>query len=214
MVSKKVSSVKKDAIALLMDDHKRVKGLFAEFKKFEDSDKVGFDDLKQELMDAACGELKIHAQVEEELFYPRVRVALPDEDALMNEADVEHAGATELIAQIENGNATDPMTCARFTVLGEYIDHHVKEEENEMFVKVLKADIDLVKLGRQMTLRKQELKAEMGLTFYDEAKELTKSGVDKIESLWDRVKSAVGTDTAMAHIPRRRTRDKRASANK
>lgn len=214
MVTKKAVPAKKDAIALLVDDHKRVKGLFAEFKKFEDAGKVGFDDLKQELIDATCGELKIHAQVEEEIFYPRVRAALPDEDALMNEADVEHAGATELIAQIENGNASDPMTCARFTVLGEYIDHHVKEEENEMFVKVLKADIDLVKLGRQMTLRKQELKAEMGLTFFDEAKALAKSGADRVESLWDRVKSAVAADNTMARIPKHSAREKRASASK
>ena len=55
-----------------------------------------------------------------------VRRALPDEDALLNEADVEHAGAKDLVAQIEDGSADDPTTCARFTVLGEYIDHHVK----------------------------------------------------------------------------------------
>ena len=67
-----------------------------------------FDGLKQELIDAACGELKTHAQVEEEIFYPAVRKALPDEDALLNEADVEHAGAKDLIAQIEDGSADAP----------------------------------------------------------------------------------------------------------
>ena len=179
-----------DAIALLMDDHKRVKGLFEEFKKFEDSPDGEFDNLKQELIDAACAELKIHAQVEEEIFYPTVRRALPDEDALLNEADVEHAGAKDLIAQIEGGSADDPMTCARFTVLGEYIDHHVKEEETEMFPKARKAHMSLGARGKLMAERKAELKSEMGVTPYDEVPYFAANGAEKRASLWERLTSA------------------------
>ena len=164
--------------------------MFEEFKKFEDSPEGEFDNLKQELIDAACGELKIHAQVEEDIFYPAVRRALPDEDALLNEADVEHAGAKDLIAQTEDGSADDPMTCARFTVLGEYIDHHVKEEETDMFPKVRKAHMNLGALGKSMSERKDELKAEMGVTPYDEVPDFASNGAEKRASLWERITSA------------------------
>ena len=149
-----------------------------------------FDGLKQELIDAACGELKTHAQVEEEIFYPAVRKALPHEDALLNEAEVEHAGAKDLIAQIEDGSADDPMTCARFTVLAEYIEHHVKEGETEMFPKVRKAHMNLASLGKLMSERKQDLKAEMGLTPYDEMPSFAANGAEKRASLWDRITTA------------------------
>lgn len=193
MTTKDKPAAKKDAVALLKEDHKRVKGLFEEFKKFEEAPDGDYDELKQELMDAVCGELKVHAQVEEEIFYPAMRKACPDEEALMNEADVEHAGAKDLIAQIESGSASDPMTCARFTVLGEYIDHHVKEEESEMFPKAIEAKLNLVALAKQIVTRKNELKAELGLTPYDEMPSFAQNGAKQLASLWDRIKSVTGT---------------------
>ena len=193
MTTKNKAAAKKDAVGLLMEDHKRVKGLFEEFKKFEEAPGGDYDELKQELIDAVCGELKVHAQVEEEIFYPAMREACPDEDALMNEADVEHAGAKDLIAQIESGSSSDPMTCARFTVLGEYIDHHVKEEESEMFPKASAAKLNLVALAKEIVMRKNELKAELGLTPYDETPSFAQNGANQMASLWDRVKSVTGT---------------------
>ena len=193
MTTKDKAAAKKDAVGMLMEDHKRVKGLFEEFKKFDEAPDGDYDELKQELIDAVCGELKVHAQVEEEIFYPAMREACPDEDALMNEADVEHAGAKDLIAQIESGSSSDAMTCARFTVLGEYIDHHVKEEESEMFPKATAAKMNLVTLAKEIVMRKKELKEELGLTPYDEMPNFAQNGANQVASLWDRVKSVTGT---------------------
>jgi hemerythrin-like domain-containing protein len=175
-----------DAIALLMDDHRRVKELFEEFRKFQYFSKNDFDDLKQELMDAVCAELKIHTQIEEELFYPAAREALDDED-LMNEAEVEHAGVKDLIEQIEDGEAADPMTCARFMVLSEYIDHHIKEEHEEMFPKLRKTPLDTIDLGRKMKARKAQIQTRMGMIPYDE---IPSPGAGAKPSLWERLASA------------------------
>ena len=97
--------------------------------------------------------------MEEEVFYPAARKAIKD-NPLMNEATVEHASAKDLIAQIRGMDAGDEMFDAKVTVLGEYIDHHVKEERTEMFVKVRKTKLDLVKLGEQLQQRKKVLMAE------------------------------------------------------
>ena len=155
------ASQKPNAIELLKQDHKMVQDMFKEFKKLHEAEEEGSDEMKQELMDSVCKALTIHAQIEEEIFYPAAREALPDEDDLMNEADVEHAGAKDLIAQIEDGEASDPMTCARFMVLSEQIDHHVKEEHEEMFPKIRKSDLDLEAVGEQLAQRKEELEGEL-----------------------------------------------------
>ena len=152
-------NTKDDAIAMLIDDHDRVKKIFKAFEKLGDD---GAEDEKQQLMDTACTELKIHAALEEEIFYPAALEATGD-DAMLDEAEVEHASAKDLIAMIEDSDAGDSMTCARFTVLGEYINHHVEEEQNEMFPKVRKAKIDLAALGAQMQARKAELLEEFGV---------------------------------------------------
>lgn len=175
-----------DAIALLMDDHRRVKELFAEFKRFQSYTQSGYEELKQELMDAVCAELKVHTRIEEELFYPAARDVLDDDD-LMNEAEVEHAGASELIEQIEDGDAADPMTCARFMVLSEYIDHHVKEEHEEMFPKLRKTGLDTIDLGRRMKARKGQIQAQMGIIPYDD---IPSPGAGAKPSLWERLTSA------------------------
>jgi hypothetical protein len=146
-----------NAIELLKADHKLVQDMFKEFKKFHEEKPEGSEDMKQTLIDDVCDALTVHAQIEEEIFYPAVREALADEEDLMNEAEVEHSGAKDLIAQIEAGDASDPMTCARFLVLSEQVDHHVKEEQDEMFPKVGKTSLDLDALGRKLAQRKAQL---------------------------------------------------------
>ncbi|MBA2658822.1 MAG: hemerythrin domain-containing protein [Nitrosospira sp.] len=141
---------KNNAIKLLTEDHSKVKKMFKEFAKLsKKDDRTG----KEELATQICKELTVHAQLEEEIFYPAVREAI-DEDDLMNEAMVEHVSAKDLIAQIQSMAASDPMYDAVVTVLGEYISHHVEEEQNEMFPKVQKSDIDLEELGLEMAERK------------------------------------------------------------
>jgi len=148
-----------DAFALLSADHKRVKALFKEFESLKDE---GGDDEKATLVETICNELTVHAQIEEEIFYPALRDAIDDED-LMDEADVEHASAKQLIAQLEQLEVGGDHYDALVTVLGEYIDHHVKEEEGEMFSQARKADIDSAALGEELALRKAELKEELGI---------------------------------------------------
>jgi hemerythrin superfamily protein len=139
-----------DALQLLRADHRKVQDLFDQFEKARNDDKKG--ELAQEI----CTELRVHAQIEEEIFYPAAREAMKDQD-LLDEAEVEHASAKELIAQIEAMQAGQELFDARVTVLGEYIRHHVKEEQNEIFPKLKKADIDLKGLGAQLAERKQAL---------------------------------------------------------
>lgn len=145
---------KHDAIALLKDDHKKVKDLFEKFDKLSDRSKVN----KKKIADQICLELTVHAQVEEEIFYPAVRDPIKDDD-LMDEAIVEHASAKELIAQISEMDPGDDLYDAKVKVLSEQIDHHVEEEEDEMFPKVRKTKVDLLALGEQMAARKDELMA-------------------------------------------------------
>ncbi len=153
----KASPAGADAIALLKADHKKVKGLFEEYKKLCESDAP--DAEKADVAGEICMELTIHAQAEEDVFYPALREAGVEED-LMDEADVEHAGAKDLIAQISAMQPDEPHYDAKVTVLGEYIDHHVKEEEGEMFPKAKSADVDMDALGAALEARKTELKAE------------------------------------------------------
>ena len=142
-----------DALALLKADHDLVQELFEKFEK------ARTEKQKETLAEQICTELTIHAQIEEEIFYPAVREAIGEDD-LMDEADVEHSGAKDLIAQIEASAPGEDHFDAKVTVLGEYIKHHVKEEQSEMFPKVRKADLDLEELGAAMSARKAELQAE------------------------------------------------------
>jgi hemerythrin superfamily protein len=147
-----------DAIALLMADHKEVKAMFKEFESMKAGDSN--DEEKAELVARICTALTIHATIEEEIFYPAVREAIDDMD-LMDEADVEHAGAKDLIAQLESASPGDDHYDAKVTVLGEMIDHHVKEEEGEMFPKAKKA-IDTGVVGAELEARQAELTQELG----------------------------------------------------
>jgi hemerythrin superfamily protein len=139
-----------DAIKLLKDDHKEVKGFFKQYENLED------DAEKQALADKICLALTVHAQIEEEIFYPAARNAIDDDD-LLDEAEVEHASAKQLIAEIQGMKAGDRLFDAKVTVLGEYIDHHVEEEETEMFPESRESDLDLKAVGAQLAARKEEL---------------------------------------------------------
>lgn len=149
----------RDAISMLMADHKKVKKLFSDFDKLKGS---GSDEEKSAVVEQICQELTIHAELEEEIFYPAVREAVDDGD-LMDEALVEHAGAKDLIAQLQNMDPEDDLYDAKVTVLGEQINHHVEEEEGEMFPQAKKAGVDTPDLAEQMLQRKTALLQEMGI---------------------------------------------------
>ncbi len=144
----------KDAIALLKADHRQVEEWFSEFEQAKDSRR------KATLAKQICNALKVHAQIEEEIFYPAFLEATEDED-MHHEAEVEHIGAKRLIADIES-NTSDDYFDARVTVLSEMIKHHVKEEEQPdgMFAKARKSEMDLVQLGEELRARKSELEAD------------------------------------------------------
>jgi hemerythrin superfamily protein len=157
--SKSAASAKtQDAIELLTAEHKEVNAMFKEYQKLVDGDKSSEE--KETLARQICLMLTVHATTEEEIFYPAARDAIDDED-LLDEAEVEHGSAKELIAQIEAGSPSDPLYDAKVKVLGEYVQHHVKEEEEELFPKVKKAKVDLASLGEQILVRKEELMPEM-----------------------------------------------------
>ena len=146
-----------DACAFLDADHKTVKKLFQDYEAASTSKARNAAANKEALARKICRELTAHTTVEDEIFYPAVRAAIKDDD-LMNEAEVEHASAKDLIAQIEASDATDEMFDAKVKVLGEYIDHHVKEERNEMFPRARSANkLDLLDLRDKLAARKAEL---------------------------------------------------------
>jgi hemerythrin superfamily protein len=150
----------RSAIEMLTQDHKRVQKLFRDFEKVDRDDDEGI----RELVETACLELQIHSMLEEEIFYPAVRsrAANQEQEDLLNEAEVEHETVDELIAKLHALEPDDPLYCAYFSVLGEYVKHHVKEEEQELFPKVLAmTGLDLNQLGEDMKLRREELFAEM-----------------------------------------------------
>ena len=153
-----------DAIALLRADHKKVKKLFSDFDKLKEK---GSDEDKSAIVEQICNELKVHTELEEEIFYPAVRKAIDDSD-LMDEALVEHAGAKDLIAQLEDASLDDELYDAKVTVLCEQIDHHVKEEEGNMFPKAKKAKVDTEALGATMLKRKIALMGKMDMKAKDD----------------------------------------------
>ncbi len=128
------------------------------------------DDEKQSIAQQICLMLSVHAQIEEEIFYPAAQDSIKEPD-LVDEATVEHASAKDLIAQIESSDPSDDLFDAKVKVLGEYIDHHVKEEETEMFPQARKAKLDLEALGLQLSERKMALMSEMGMLEGDEEEE-------------------------------------------
>jgi len=143
-----------NALAVLRADHARVEELFARFEKLKSNGPQ-----KAHLVERICDELEMHARVEEELFYPSVRPSIGDED-LMDEAAVEHDSVKTLIEHLRSMKPGDAKYDATVTVLREYVKHHVREEQDEMFPKVKLMDLDLVALGRAIKTRKRQLKGE------------------------------------------------------
>jgi hemerythrin superfamily protein len=150
------SSKSLEATALLRADHKLVDGLFDEYENATTIAK------KRALVQQICQELIVHTKIEEEIFYPVVKKALKDHD-LIPEAKVEHETLDHLISQLLDDNIADDkeMYDAKVKVLSEYVKHHVKEEQNELFPKVKQTKLDLHDLGAQMQQRKEELKANL-----------------------------------------------------
>ena len=143
-----------DAVDLLTDDHLQVSALFKQYEKL--AKKKAPAAQRQTLAGEICAMLRTHTTIEEEIFYPAARKARI-EASLLDEADIEHASAKDLIGQIESGNPADDHYDARVKVLGEYIVHHVVEEQVEMFPKCRRAGMDLVALRERMQARKAEL---------------------------------------------------------
>jgi hemerythrin superfamily protein len=159
-VQSRATSSSPDAVELLIADHKAVQKLFKDFEKIKEK---GSSKDKNAIVEQVCRELTVHAQLEEEIFYPAVRNAIDDND-LMDEAEVEHAEVKDLITQLESMSPGDDLYDAKVTVLGENVNHHVKEEQDEMFPKAKKAKIDLQALGEEMSERKKELQEALEAT--------------------------------------------------
>ncbi|MDP2154254.1 MAG: hemerythrin domain-containing protein [Methylotenera sp.] len=148
-----IQSKSQDATTLLRADHKLVSGLF------DDYEKASTKAMKKKLVSEICMELSIHAQVEEEIFYPAVKHALKDHE-LVPEATVEHETLKSLIAQVDGVEPDGEMFDAKIKVLQEYVKHHVKEEQEEMFPKAKATKLDMMELGDMIAARKRELMAD------------------------------------------------------
>jgi hemerythrin superfamily protein len=143
-----------DALALLKADHKEVSEMF---EKFENARST-----KEKLAHQICQALTVHAQIEEEIFYPAAREALGEDGKdLLDEAKVEHNSLKMLISEIEDSSLGDDLFDARVKVLGEYVKHHVKEEEGEIFPKLRKSEMDIKGIGEELAARKKELMSKM-----------------------------------------------------
>jgi hemerythrin-like domain-containing protein len=151
----------RDAIALLKEDHRNVEQLFEQFEAADDAE-------LSTIATRICEMLTVHAQIEEEILYPAAKQAFEEEESeeeldLVNEAAVEHASAKDLIAKIEAMTPEHEAFRATVKVLGEYIQHHVKEEETELFPELKKTELDLKELGGQLLERKMALMEELGI---------------------------------------------------
>jgi len=156
-----------EAIEMLIEDHRKVQKMFKQFEKMKDE---GDEQEKRELVEQTCAELKVHTQIEEEIFYPAAREGLEEGD-LVAEALVEHASAKQLIEQLEAMDGGGETFDATFIVLGEYVNHHITEEQNEMFPKIKKAELDWDALAAEMQQRKHEVQEELGLGAAEETEE-------------------------------------------
>jgi hemerythrin superfamily protein len=150
----------KDACDLLDADHRTLKKMFKEYEELTGSRARSAAQKKLDLAHRICQELTVHTQVEEEIFYPALRAAIKDTE-LLDEAEVEHQALRSLVAQIRRASEVDDMFDAKVKVLGEYMDHHVKEERSEIFARARSTrKLDLVAMREQLEQRKEELLAE------------------------------------------------------
>ena len=155
---KRTGNRQPEAIAMLIEDHQKVQKLFRSFERTEDQQQ------QEQLATQICNELTVHTQLEEQVFYPAAREALEEGD-LVDEAAIEHQVAKELIEKIRQSRPHDEEYCALVTVLGEYVNHHIDEEQKELFpqLKKSKSEIDFDALGEEMQQKKRELMSELGL---------------------------------------------------
>jgi hemerythrin-like domain-containing protein len=149
------SNAGQDAIAMLTAEHRQVEQLFKQYEDLSDRAKAS----KKKLADQICTALILHTSIEEEIFYPALRDASKEAGDKLDEAIVEHAAAKDLIAQIQEMDADDDLYDAKVQVLSEQVEHHVQEEEKEMFPMAKKAGLDLAALGQEMAAREKELSA-------------------------------------------------------
>ena len=147
-----------DAVSLLTSDHAEVKQMFEEYRQLVQDN--ADDDRRDELAAEICSALTVHAEIEEDIFYPALRERL-DDDLALDQAEVEHAIARDLVEQIEAMEPDDALFDARVLVLAEYVEHHVQEEESEIFPQAEKSGIDLDELGAELADRKHELMSEL-----------------------------------------------------
>lgn len=161
MASRGNSRAKNEILDMLREDHQRVKKAFKTAEKLHQQEE--HEEL-QALVEQTCAELQVHAQLEEELFYPAAREALKEPD-LIEEAEVEHGSARMLIEQLQGMSPDDPKYMATFTVLGEYTKHHIKEEEGELFEQLSsgRSKVQWEELQQQMLTMRDSLMSEMGL---------------------------------------------------
>jgi len=163
MPSRKQQDKGQDAIQLLRQDHDEVRKMFEEFESAD-------EDRKFELAAEICQALTVHSTIEEEIFYPQVREAIDAED-MMTEAEIEHTSVKQLIERVQAGEVDEVQLTAMIKVMGEYVNHHVNEEQRKMFPRVRRAELDLEALGRELLERKTELQAELQDAMVDESDE-------------------------------------------
>lgn len=157
-------SPKNQILAMLKADHKKVKKAFKDFEKLDAQDDA---ERCQALVEQTCAELEVHAELEEQVFYPAARGAMKEED-LIDEAEVEHMTAKVLIQQLKGMDAEDEKYAATFKVLGEYVNHHIKEEEGEMFKQLTRTGVEWDSVLEQMSAQRVQLLEQHGLPAEEE----------------------------------------------
>lgn len=150
------TTARNEIIEMLKADHRKAKKAFEDFERLDPEQDA---EQCEAIVAQTCSELMLHMRLEEDCFYPATREAIDDTDQ-MDEAELEHASAKSLIQQLRDMSPEDDKWAARFTVLGEYINHHVKEEETGMFPEVSKKKLDWADLLQQMRSRRQVLMEE------------------------------------------------------
>ena len=160
-----------DAVAMLKADHKKVKKAFKDFEKLDPHEDP---EACRSLVEQTLAEIEVHAELEEQLFYPAARGAVKEEE-LIDEAEVEHMTAKVLIEQLKGMQPEDEKYAATFKVLGEYINHHVKEEEGEMFEQMTGRGVQWDQVLEQMQMRRMELMQEKGMPMEEEEMQASSS---------------------------------------
>lgn len=169
MLSNRPGKTSQHILDLLAEDHARILKLFDDFQAIRFDDDLN-GERKQRLVESACAALIIHAQVEEEIFYPALR-STPDGFAWVEEAEVEHATTAAMLAELEWMDPEEPLYDAKFKVLGEYVRHHFAEEESKLFAQARRSGIALASLGEHLFERMETLKREFAMPEEEEEQE-------------------------------------------